>query len=137
MALDGAVKRMPSAEATSPAPQIFDERQRGMGGHDPRTGGRDGFRPDEVLADPGQALPPECWNILPANRLDADIAGFGDQRGAQAGFEMLYPSLPLAEMGEGFGKAGSTSHFGFGVVSGRLRFAGLMVSGAVRPSHRV
>jgi hypothetical protein len=32
---------------------------------------------------------------------------------------------------------GSTSHFGFGVVSGRLRFAGLMVSGAVRPSHRV
>jgi hypothetical protein len=91
----------------------FDERQRGMGGHDLRTGGRDGFRPDEVLADPGQALPPECWNILPANanRLDADIAGFGDQRGAQAGFEMLYPSLPLAEMGEGFGKAGALHDF--------------------------
>jgi hypothetical protein len=72
-----------------------------VGGHDQRAGSRDGFRADKVLSDPGQALPPECRDILPADRLDADIAGFGDQRGAQAGLEMLYPGLPLAEMGEG------------------------------------
>jgi hypothetical protein len=111
MALDGAVKRMPSAEATSPRTPDFGERQRGVGGHDPRAGGCDGFRADEVLADPGQTLPPECRNILPADRLDADIAGFGDQGGAQAGLEMLYPGLPLAEMGEGLGKAGALHDF--------------------------
>ena len=98
----------------------FGERQRGVGGHDPRTGGRDGFRADEVLADPGQALPPECRNILPADRLDADIAGFGDQGGAQAGLEMLYPGLPLAEMGEGLGKAGALHDF-----QEQVRHAGL------------
>src|SRR4051794_24030473 len=54
----------------------FAERQCGMGRHDPRIGGRDGFRSDEILADPGQTLPPERRNILPADRLDADIAGF-------------------------------------------------------------
>ena len=89
----------------------FDERQRGVGGHDPRIGCRDGFRPDEVLADPGQALPPERGNILPADRLDADIARFGDQGGAKADFEMLHPRLPLAEMGEGLGKAGPLHDF--------------------------
>jgi hypothetical protein len=82
-----------------------------MGRHDPRIGGRDGFRADEILADPGQTLPPERRNILPADRLDADIAGFGDQRCAEAGFEMLYPGLPLTEMREGFGEAGALHDF--------------------------
>jgi hypothetical protein len=68
-----------------------------MGGHDPRTGGSDGFRPDKVLADPGQALPPERGDILPTDRLNADIAGLGDQGGAQAGLEMLNPGLPHAD----------------------------------------
>ena len=72
----------------------FDERQCCVGGHDQRTGGRDGFRPDEVLADPCQAFPPECGHVLPADGLDADIAGLRDQGGAQAGLEMLYPGLP-------------------------------------------
>ena len=103
----------------------FDERQRGVGGHDPRIGGRDGFRPDEVLADPGQALAPERGNILPADRLDADIAGFGDQGGAQAGVEMLYPGLPLAEMGEGLGKAGALHDFQEQVWHAGLRHAPL------------
>ena len=68
-------------------------------------------RADKILTDPGQALPPERGNLLPADRLDADIARFGDQGGAQAGFEMLHPCLTFAEMGEGFGKAGTLHNF--------------------------
>jgi hypothetical protein len=68
-----------------------------MGGHDSRTVGCDSVRAYEVLADPGQALPPERGDILPTDRLNADIAGLGDQGGAQAGLEMLNPGLPLAE----------------------------------------
>jgi len=75
-------------EKTKETPE-FDKWQRGMGGHNPRIGSRDGFRADKVLVDPSQTLTPECRNILPANRLDTDIAGFGDQGCAQADFEML------------------------------------------------
>ena len=87
-----------------PRAPAFHERQRRMGGDDPRIGGRDGFRTDEILTDPGQTLPP-------ADRLDADIAGFGDQSRAQADLEMLYPGLPFAEMREGFGEAGAPHDF--------------------------
>ena len=41
---------------TPRAPELH-ERQRGVCGDDPRTGGGEGFWTDEVLTDPGQALP--------------------------------------------------------------------------------
>src|ERR1700710_266438 len=82
-----------------------------MCGYDPCIGSREGFRADKILTDPGQALPPERGYILPADRLETDIARFGDQGSAQADFEMFYPCLPLAEMGEGFGKAGPLHDF--------------------------
>ena len=103
----------------------FDERQRGVGGYDPRTGGRDGFWPDEVLTDPGQSFAAERGHILPADRLEADIVCFGDQGGAQAGFEMFYPCLPLAEMGEGFGKTSSLHDFQEQIGHAGLRHASL------------
>src|SRR5208282_834813 len=101
------------------APELH-ERQSGVCGHDPRIGGGDGFRTHEVLTDPGQAFPPERGYILPADRLDADIACFRDQGRAQTGLEMLHPGLPLAEMGEGFGKAGALHDFQEKVRHARL-----------------
>jgi hypothetical protein len=83
MALDGAVKRMPSAEATSPAPQIltsgsaaWEDTIRALAVA--MVSGRMKFWLTQVRRSRRSA-----GTSCRLTRLDADIAGFGDQGGAQ------------------------------------------------------
>ena len=114
-----------------------------MGGHDPRIGGCDGFGADKILAEPGQAFAPECANILPTDRLGADVARLGDQGGAQAGLEMLDTGLPFAQMREGLGEAGTPhdlqkeiGHGGLGHSSLNGRAQCAQAFGVLQPVER-
>ena len=83
------------------------DRQSVLRRDDSGVGGGDGLGPDEVLADPGQPGAAERWLVGADHRLEADVAGLGDQRTAQAGGELLDARMALADMGESVGKAGA------------------------------
>jgi hypothetical protein len=88
--------------ATSPD---VGDRQSVLCRHDSGVGCGDGLGPDEVLADPGQPGTAERWLVGADHRLEADVAGLGDQRTTEAGSELFDTRIALADMSEGVGKA--------------------------------
>ena len=124
MALLGATKRMPSAEATSPLPQTWAMGKAFCAATMPGIGGGNGFWPDEVLTDPGQPGAVERRLVGADQRLETDVAGLRDQRAAQAGGEILDTRMALADMGEGVGEARSRGNLQHDVRQVDLRHAG-------------
>jgi hypothetical protein len=102
-----------------------DDRQGVVRGDDPRVGGGERFGADEVLAEPGQAVPRERRNVRPDQGLETDVAGLGDEDGAEAGVEVFDPSLPFAQMREGMGELCALHDFENGVGQIHLRQAPL------------
>ena len=88
------------------SPDVGD-RQGVLRRDDPGVGGSDSFGPNEVLADPGQPVAAECRLVGADHWLEADVAGLGDQRTAQAGGELLDARMALADMGKGVGETGA------------------------------
>src|SRR4051812_26762738 len=109
MALLGATKRMPSAAATSPPPQIC-----AMGSAFCAATIRE-LAPAIVsgrmkfwLTQDSRFRLSAGWSVRTrGSNLQADVAGLCDQPTAQAGREILDAGMAFADMGEGVGETGA------------------------------
>ena len=116
---------------------MFDDGQTIVGRNDQSARGVVGLGSDEVLADPGKAIPPQRGNVRPSHGFDPDITSLTDQNRAQADFEIIDLGLPLAQVGEGLREAGSRHDFKQHIGQADLGHAALDVGTQGLASSRV
>lgn len=107
IALLGARKRNPSADAVSP---MGCDGKVLLGGHDHCIRRVERLRADEVLAQPGQPALPQRRMVVANEWLEPDVASLHDQNGAEACLEVRHVDRLVVEAGECPGKAGSPHH---------------------------
>ena len=70
-----------------------------------------GFVAEVVLVDPRQPVAGQRRHVVAHERPEADIAGFGDQHGAQARHQVFGARGAFADMSKGFRESGAAGDF--------------------------
>ena len=84
---------------------VLGQGDRHLAVHKSGVGLYQGLGTKVVLFDPTETPTSQRWGVLSNQRLQSDVAGVSDQRGAHAGRQVGDPRTSLAHVGEGVGKS--------------------------------
>ena len=84
---------------------VLGQGDRHLAVHKSGVGLYQGLGTKVVLFDPTETPTSQRWGVFSNQRLQSDVAGVSDQRGAHAGRQVGDPRTSLAHVGEGVGKS--------------------------------
>ena len=147
--MDGAFRgqeAQPVGRDRLPVSPMGGDGQFSVGGDDPGAGGGECVRADEILGEPGQAVAPQRRMIFAHEGFGADIAGLGDEDGAEAGLKMRHVGGLVIKMGEGGRESCAVHHLEKNVRDSAFREAAMHRAAqldqtgrfrqAIQPPHR-
>ena len=116
---------------------VLGQGDRHLAVHKSGVGLYQGLGTKVVLFDPTETPTSQRWGVFSNQRLQSDVAGVSDQRGAHAGRQVGDPRTSLAHVGEGVGKSCPCVHLDRAAVPAGLPAAASARSACGAPRDSV